>query len=294
MSTHSWDQELTDLTAQLSQLEIQVNAAQRHDAIQIYQKQVQLRQMEAGLDKLQQKLSAFQKKQFVLPKELQAVIYWAGTFAEKAFRLYKRRTRLLTHELWLQLIIARLAGNANGHGSVIGHTHLLDMAVRESNLRKTEQYLSNKLLRGKLSLEQLKTRYDWTCIQKSNQEAGQSCQEQLAQDLWSVWQSPRYQAMKTLFKWITATARGTTADEQKLQRLRQDIAHRTDRVVTACRDIILKDQGVQKPGAASDSLNRLHMGLKEIDHLQTQIEHITRQVVDQVPPPPSPIIVKKK
>lgn len=287
MHINRWDDELRELAREMSAFEGRVNAAQRQEQSFFEQKKRALQRYQVAIEKLCQKLSSFQRGRFKLPDKQAAVVYWGSVFSDKALRLYKRRARLMGHEMWLELVHKRLSGKTSG--TMIENNDLVDFAVRESHLRKTESYLGDKLIRARMSIDQLETRKLEVEATLANRAAAASLQGRLGRSLAEAFANPRYRALVTYVKWLTSSVRGTTEDETRLDDLKRRIGAKTDSVVGACREMILKNQSVsQKTGA-----RRLQAGLDEIDALQAEIERISLRVMDRLPPDASPKLVKK-
>lgn len=282
-----WDDELRELAREISAVEARVNAAQRQEQSFFERKKRALQRYQVAIEKLCQRLSHFQRGRFKLPVKQAAVIYWGSVFSEKAFDLYKRRARLIGHEMWLELVHRRLSGKASG--SMIENNDLVDFAVRESHLRKTESYLGDKLIRTRLTIGKLEARQHEVEVTLANRSAAASLQGRLGGTAAEAFANPRYRALVTYVKWLTASVRGTTEDETRLHDLKQRISSKTDAVVGACREMILKNHGVNQQSGA----RRLQLGLEEIDALQDEIERLSLRVMDRLPAEASPKLVKK-
>lgn len=294
MQIKLWDEDIQSLTQNLAALELKINAAHRQEQKTLLQKKSAVMRYQLAIEKISQKMQAIQKRKFNLPAKSQAIIYWSATLVEKSFGLYQRQARVLGLKMWFELVHARLHGRVSQRGSMIENNDLIDMAVREGNLKKTVNFLSDQLIKAKITLDKLTERFNSVQAMQANSQAAASLQTVFGRNLSESLQNPRYVALVTYVKWLTASMRGTTDDEQRLQKLRSRINHKTETVVSACRDIILEEQGVSKFQLGDTALTRLQNNLGEIDQLQGEIERITTHMMLKTPGEPSPILMKKK
>ncbi len=294
MQIKIWDEDLQELGHNIASLELHINAAHRQEQKILLQKKSAVIRYQLAIEKISQKMQAIQKRKFNLPTKAQAIIFWSATLVEKSFTLYQRQSRLLGLKMWFELVHARLHGRVADRGSMIENNDLIDMAVREGNLKKTVNFLSDQLIKAKITRDKLTERFNSVQAMQANAQAAGSLQTSFGKNPSESFQNPRYLALVTYVKWLTATMRGTAEDEQRIQKIRSRINQKTDTVVSTCRDIILEEQGVSRFQLGDTALTRLQNNLDEIDHLQAEIERITERMMLKTPEEPSPILMKKK
>src|SRR5690606_18490348 len=87
------------------------------------------------------RIVAASERKTLMDTTRKSLLHWAGVFAQKTRQFYFLRMQVLGKQMWLKLIRTRTPGVSTEPLKDFSDEHLIELSVRQKQLRETERHL---------------------------------------------------------------------------------------------------------------------------------------------------------
>lgn len=235
------------------------------------------------------------KDHLLLPQE-RALLKTALRFAENAATLSDSQRHVATQELWLNLFKARFSAPGEGIDASFDLDGLVDLAVRQTNLSKTEKALTDNLMALQKRHAQVRAQFETLGISAANKLAASTFASRLGPTPEQAFRSPELKALEHLALDAFAPIGDGRANRYSKRLTTQKAKHisTTKTLLRGCRDTILNAMKngdlVNEPGlpplpkATAAANSRFRQTLQDLDRLEAAAEKSCNELRQSLPP----------
>lgn len=285
MNLDVWDQELDDLGADIDGLlDLHAKSQMRHDrGFRLCR--VDIMQMQITLDqRLAQLRTLIDREHLLLPRD-RALLVGARSFLGLMEEYAALRRDVGNRMLWVNLLRSRLLGTAD-EADELSSEDLLQLAVRRSNLARTEAYLESRLVDLDALRRQLTERYKQLDYEEANRVAGMTLGTRLAPTAAGAMANPLVTGLGHLLLVLSRAVRRGPMVAAPMDNIGSRLGLKVRGLMTLCRNIILA-----QPGARAEDVkaaDRRQLGTlmdQQLRGLESLIDGVEARVKPKAPPP---------
>ncbi len=289
-----WDVEARHLASEVQSLSLAAQALQQRADAGIPSHKLNLVKQQAQLFQALEKIKSIMIPPALLNLRLHSLLHWCQQYGQQLTDFYEAEVKLLGKRMWLGLVQVRVSGAHGSQGQGLTEDDLIDMAVRHSNLAKTEKYLSQQLIDLQARKQELQTQYREYELRYANREAAQSLYGSFGQNSREALDHPVMHGLSRLMQQLTWPFRLSSSENKNLQRVQRKILGQADDLMHQCRDGILQTMHSPHRNAGGTYRQKAHSSINEIERLKTDFLHQSTVAAQRAAPPARPILMKSK
>lgn len=292
MNLEAWDEELRSIALFLKEQRDDLEQSSPSPCEDLIKHRASVLQQQCHLQRTLDRLHKLSNRKGTPNARSKTLMYWAGVYRQKIAEHYEQQVSVIGKAMWLKLIGTRLAGNRSSR-MMTDEADLLDMAMRQANLVKTERFLQRKLVELRARKASLHERYRTGSIAQENRAAAKSMDGCFGSS-WS--DAQRHDVLKrlsTALLCLTWPTRLSDEDRWELTNLQEDIHQQTQGLLGRCRNLIIDAMGGEYHYISAKTRERLRQSLLHIEDLRQALQFRTSMLSAKLPSPARPKVMKK-
>jgi hypothetical protein len=267
MSIKHWDHEIDDLHGQVRAAMISYRKSRATEDRPLMIKKMSIIQHQINIDMYMERIQRLTKQNdLLLPRE-KTLLHFARELVTRMAGYLDLINKLSTRRLWIKLISTRL-GTSTVSVDQLAPEDTVDLAVRHSELLKTEKLLEQSLIEMNQTQKSFIQRYKSLSVAKSNLFASNSAADLHGNSIEDAMADPSVKALNHFMAHATGPVRHQVG-ETKLAQTTQEYSAKTTNLMQNCRNLVL--EGLRKPSSRPrpNRLDRIKEDLKELEILES-------------------------
>jgi|GEM_PF-2292818 len=212
-----------------------------------------------------------------MDKRASALIHWTGVLADKILAYFESQARIIDKSMWLHLLQTRVDGQPM-NTSDMGESDIMDVAIRRTNLLKTETFLTEHLKKLEKEKERLHKQYHQLDARRANFWASHSMAASFGQNFDQSRSNPVLQSLTRYVSRITAPFRLPTVLKEKASTTKAAIDYRTDAIMSRLQAMV--NDITRDPNSLSSEKfqNYMNHALGEISSMERQLSDLIQEI----------------
>jgi hypothetical protein len=199
MITDEWDKDLSRLRQEVHSLVLEVQKQHQTTDQSLILRKIAIIQSQLQTDRNLDHIRGLRAKGALLRPREMTLVHWGKVLADRLAALLQLKCDNLTRDLWLKLIQARMGASSHREAGNIDRDDLIHLALKKSQLAKTEKYLVRALKGIFARKHALNDRYIKLDIARQNRFAAGSMYSRLGINAEDAITSPQMKALRSYF-----------------------------------------------------------------------------------------------
>lgn len=291
MSLQDWDKELSVVAREIEHVTSLHGKARLSGNKSLLTRKVAIIQSQINLDRTLERIKKLTQREFMLLPRERALVHWGAMYLEAVAKQTALQTKHATKTLWLRLVRSRLVGPIGSTSTDLEQDDLVSIAVRQTNLAKTESFLAETLVSLRQKRKVLTRRYQSLGVVDANRTASGTLGVRLGSSPLDAMQSPTFRSIEAYFRLVTAPVNQASAAKH-FEDVTKRASGKTDGLMGLCRSLVvarLKDPAA-KP--TSRVLDKFQLALEQLADLEAETREAYGQILGSTAVESRPIQVQ--